>query len=499
MLPCNPGGHAAYQDTFVSDFLKFYPDPFALPKSTWDYIVQFWYLDLSLTDSIMQDCYSVFGPDPRLPSCMLRSYLLALKLKVTSITVWCRMLRETPLYAILSGFSFGDTPGVGTFYDFFSRIWQDGSNHLSPKDRFPKMKPPKGKKKGDKTPCDSSSTASKLLPLLEHWRFKPENPFSLVFRLYQQQFLDRSIKKGLIDPDHLALAGDGTPVRTAAQQRKKRICDCKEKGCSSCSCKRHYSQPDCNWGWDSHRECYFFGYHLYMYVASDSYSDLPVFPLLERASRHDMLSFLHSFFTMKAYLPEFRIEKLLLDSAHDAYPVYEYCRRENITPFIDLNPGHTGHFTYKDDFIIDKDGVPICKMGLRMHKDGYETAKHRAKYRCPKANRKRGCFCEHPCSPAKYGRTVHIFTDDNPRLFNIPPRDSKAWEKEYNGRTSVERSNKREKEDYKLEDGRHRSTKMWYCRLYGIMMLQHLDAWEMPSVEAFQKSLHQSSWWKFVI
>ncbi len=89
MLPCNPGGHAAYQDTFVSDFLKFYPDPFVLPKSTWDYIVQFWYLDLSLTDSIMLECYSVFGPEPRLPSCMLRSYLLALKLKVTSITSWC--------------------------------------------------------------------------------------------------------------------------------------------------------------------------------------------------------------------------------------------------------------------------------------------------------------------------------------------------------------------------------------------------------------------------
>lgn len=84
--------------------------------------------------------------------------------------------------------------------------------------------------------------------------------------------------------------------------------------------------------------------------------------------------------------------------------------------------------------------------------------------------------CEHPCSPAKYGRTVHIFTADNPRLFNIPPRDSKAWKREYDGRTSVECSNKREKEDYKLEDGRHQSTKMWYCRLYGIMMLQHLDA-----------------------
>lgn len=28
---------------------------------------------------------------------------------LTSITIWCRMLRETPLYAILSGFPFGDT------------------------------------------------------------------------------------------------------------------------------------------------------------------------------------------------------------------------------------------------------------------------------------------------------------------------------------------------------------------------------------------------------
>ena len=223
MLPTNPGGHAAYQDTFVSDFLKSYPNPFVLSKDTWDYIVQFWYLDLSQTDSIMRDCYSVFGPPPRLPSCMLRSCLLALKLKVTSITAWCRMLKETPLYAILSGFPTDDTPGVGTFYDFFSRIWKGSSDNLSPKDRFPKMKPPKGKKKGEKTPCDSSSVASRLLPLLERWYLKPENPFSLIFRLYRQQFLDQSVRKGLVDPARLALAGDGTPVRTAAQAAPLRL------------------------------------------------------------------------------------------------------------------------------------------------------------------------------------------------------------------------------------------------------------------------------------
>lgn len=98
----------------------------------------------------MLECYSVFGPEPRLPSCMLHSYLLTLKLNVTSITVWCRILRETPLYAILSDFSFGDTPSVGSFYDFFTRLWKDDSNNPSPKDHFPKLKPAEEKRKGTK-------------------------------------------------------------------------------------------------------------------------------------------------------------------------------------------------------------------------------------------------------------------------------------------------------------------------------------------------------------
>ncbi len=489
MLPCNLGGHTAYQDTFVSEFLKYYPNPFILPKDTWDYIIQFWYLDLSLTDSLMQECYSVFGPQPRLPSCMLRSYLLALKLKVTSITVWCRMLCETPLYAIFSGFSVGDIPGVGTFYDFFTRLWKDASGNISPKDRFPKMKPPKGKKKGDKTSCDSSGIASRLLPLLDRWDLKPGNPFRLIFKLYNQQLLSRSVEHGLIDPSIFPLPMTELLSVLLHSSGKSGSATAGRMAVLPVAVNAITLNQTAAGGWDSHRKCYFFGYHLYMYVASDSHSDLPVFPLLERASRHDMLSFLHSFFTLKTYLPQFHIEKLRLDSAHDAYPVYDYGKRKNISPFIDLNLGHTGHFTYKDDFTIDDNGVPVCRMGLHMQKDGYETAKHRAKFRCPKVNRKQGCFCGQPCSPAKYGKTVHIFTSDNPRLFNIPPRGSKAWKKEYDGRTSVERSNKREKEDYKLEDGRHRSTKMWYCRLYGIMMLQHLDAWKIPSAEAFQNSL----------
>ena len=53
----------------------------------------------------------------------------------------------------------------------------------------------------------------------------------------------------------------------------------------------------------------------------------------------------------------------------------------------------------------------------------------------------------------------------------------------YKRRTSIERSNKREKIDYHLEAGKHRSTMMWYARIFGIMMCQHIDAWYVHQEE----------------
>ena len=70
----------------------------------------------------MLERYSKHGPAPRIPSCMLRSCLLSIKFKITSITRWVALLKENPLYAILSGFSFGDVPGIGTFYSLVCGI-----------------------------------------------------------------------------------------------------------------------------------------------------------------------------------------------------------------------------------------------------------------------------------------------------------------------------------------------------------------------------------------
>ena len=180
----------------------------------------------------------------------------------------------------------------------------------------------------------------------------------------------------------------------------------------------------------------------------DSQSDLPVFPHFSCASKHDSHGFLHAFFRMKSFLPDYTVSRVLLDSAHDAMPYYQYFKRENITPFIDLNGKGGKPPVYKNDFTIDKDGVPVCSSGCRMRRDGVEVAKGRMKFKCSKISHKNGCIsctCETPCSDAKYGRTVHLVMKDNPRLFNNPPRSSKEWKLEYNARTSAERSNKREK------------------------------------------------------
>ena len=77
---------------------------------------------------------------------------------------------------------------------------------------------------------------------------------------------------------------------------------------------------------------------------------------------------------MKAFLPNYKVSKVILDSAHDAMPYYQYFKRENITPFINLNGKGGRPPVYKNDFTIDKDCIPICPAGHHMRRDGIEVA-----------------------------------------------------------------------------------------------------------------------------
>ena len=42
MLPVNCGSHADYQNFVVTNLRKYYPNPNALARSTWDIIKRFW-------------------------------------------------------------------------------------------------------------------------------------------------------------------------------------------------------------------------------------------------------------------------------------------------------------------------------------------------------------------------------------------------------------------------------------------------------------------------
>jgi len=481
--------HETYQN-FVLEQLKTHYSAgiLTLLNKDWPIIHKLWITDLSGVSNWLSDYYSLKGSMPRDPASMMRSYLLFLLTNPSiGITKWVDQLHRIPLYAILSGFEPGDIPGVGTFYDFFDRLWNSENNNTKSNFKHKRKKQKRKKpKKGEKAPLKKPGIVKRLVDrFFKYGSKKKAQPADRLFDFFQSQILEVSLSLGLLgNRDALSLAGDGTPIETARFPRSKSICDCREKGLNTCSHPRKYSQPDCNSGWDSSREKYFNGYHLYMLSACDSPYDLPIFPKLNPASRHDSISLLA---TLDEFHHRFKlsaIDRLLLDAAHDAESIYQLLNYNNVEPFIDLNPRTKNNLCSSCDIQISPKGIPVCPIGLEMKPNGFELSKNRRKWRCP-LSKGTSNTCEKPCSKAKYGRTFHTFTLDNQRLFTKTPRNSEKWSLVYKRRTSVERSNKREKVDYLLETGRHRSTKMWYVRLYAIMICQHIDAWHSHREKEF--------------
>ncbi len=473
--------HKSYQDFVFEQLQEHYSGGIlTLVSKDWPTISKLWITDLSCITTWLYDSYSLKGPLPRDPASLLRSYLLFLLTNPSiGITNWVDQLHRVPLYAILSGFQPGDIPGVGTFYDFFDRLWGNDFQNVKPNLK-PKRKKKKKKKlkKGEKQAPKNPGVVEKLVNRFFRYGSKRKSlPGDRLFDFFQSQFLDVSAKLGLLgNLESLGVAGDGTPLETARYPRSKPGCDCSAQGITKCNHPRFYSQPDCNSGWDSSREKYFNGYHLYMISASDSFYDLPLYPRLQPASRHDAVSLVASSIEFSQRFTLGTIDKMLLDAAHDAQAIYELLVHHDIEPFIDLNPRTKKNYSSESDIKISPKGIPLCPIGKEMKPNGYEISQKRQKWRCPLACGTKNS-CKKPCSTAKYGRTFHTFLKDNLRLFTKTPRSSKKWKLVYKRRTSVERSNKREKVDYKLEAGRHRSTKMWYIRTYCIMMCQHIDAW----------------------
>ena len=64
MKPINIGGHSAYQERVLTQLRKYYPNPDAISRDTWDIIDRFGNLDLYYTDEMMMSKYSKYGSAP---------------------------------------------------------------------------------------------------------------------------------------------------------------------------------------------------------------------------------------------------------------------------------------------------------------------------------------------------------------------------------------------------------------------------------------------------
>jgi len=479
-IPLSPA-HKRYLKHARRELVRLYPtkqdEEMLDPHS--DLILALFLLDLEPLRPQLQAFYhpKPRGTLPRDPIQMFRSLLcMILSGQTLSFTKWVKILRSQPLFAALSGFE-DSTPGIGTFYDFSGRLFPETTDSIirqaifKPKDSDIDRPPRAG---------IVQRLVTKALDNLD----KPLAPFpALRLNLLLKPIVLHSHELGLLTSSKtIDLAGDGTKFKTGARSVGRKLCDCHKQGVYRCDCPRLYTDRFASWGWDSYRERFVYGHAFYELTAASSSFDLPIFIHLPQAKEHDSVNGVKALDRASKLYPELAFALFLGDSAHDNYPTYDLLSAHSITPIIALNERHTGHYQLDGHFTTDKSGVPVCPKGETMVAGGFCPDRCRMKWRCPRAALHCAKSCQ--CSPSAYGRVFYTKPADDPRLFTHPPRNSKAWKKAYKDRTSAERSHKRKKIDFHLEQARVRSRRQWAVRIFLMAICQHALAW----VDLFEQS-----------
>jgi hypothetical protein len=291
-----------------------------------------------------------------------------------------------------------------------------------------------------------------------------------------------SAERGLLGDANITVSGDGSPLPTGASPHGKPSCDCRNNGIYNCDCARYYSDNTADWGYDSYRECYYFGHTYYQHVVSTNGHDLPLHVTISRASETDFTLSMKDMDRLRKALREngleWRIDNAIYDAGHDAVGIYEYLMEDEITPIIALNtrsgthPSPTGSAQK-----VNGEGIPICPGGELMRRHGYSNVK--------RPNGK-GEWIAYPedcplgvlCNPdTKMSPVVYVKTTDDPRLYPPVPRASPRYKKLMNLRSGCERSNSQKKEVYSLGDRPCRSATHFLVRLYLVSIIEHAKAW----------------------
>jgi hypothetical protein len=479
-----------------------------------------WHLDLSPARPFLQQGYAdnPRGGKPWDPIIVLRCMLLAILVDQSSLNQWVKDLRASRVLQLLAGVMMDPWqrpgPSVGRLYDFFHRLHDGPSRRPCPHGMRPseaerrRARAPKARKQRkqearsqrrrrkrrrqkDLVTADSAlgqGVTAKLVSVLKESQTLP-NPNDLLGRLAQfllEVGVKESARRGLLgDPKQLWVCGDGSALPTGANRHGNRTCDCPKK--AHCDCPRIYSDPDANIGYDSHRDLYFFGHHLYEFVVSVKGHDLPVALRLDPASTSDFVAGPTALEHLRKLLrdhSDLSLAAVILDAGHDGKPVYKFILHHDMTPVIPLKTAAPAHHPKRPEVQLSRRGVPLCPAGVELIRRGTNRkggqifscpVKARKLARCPQAPEG---TTEFSCAPlAQLGHTVVVKTSDDERLFPPIPRNHPEHRKLMNLRSGCERSFSVKKERFKLLAARHRRASFWLIRAHLMAVLQHGLAW----------------------
>jgi hypothetical protein len=478
-----------------------------------------WHLDLEPARRILRQCYapSPRGGDPWPPLVMLRCLLLAALLE-PKINLWVPMLRASRVLRVLCGLpASGDSPGVGTFYDFLNRLHdgpvrRDCEHQSRPSaaqrrraktPRAPRKKPQKPKltreekrerkRRRQRDPVTADAVelgvTEKLVAELNATRDNP-NPNDLLGRLSAlllEVGVMESARRGLLgNLQSLVLSGDSSALVTWANGNGARTCS--HGRTERCDCPRLYADPDAAWGYDSYREVYFFGYKFYELLTAARGRDLPLFIGLNPANLSDFLALPraveHLLGSLREHQLPWAIGAMPLDCGHDGEPIYRFLLERHISPVIPLKQDAPAFHPDRPELPLSPRGVPLCQAGAEMASWGSAGADRKV-FVCPvKAHQLHKCPIAPPQEPDWVCRpdtalapTVSVSVSLNPRLCPPIPRNSARYAELYLLRSGSERSNSVKKEPFALEAAHHRRASFWLIRLHLIGLLQHARAW----------------------
>jgi hypothetical protein len=465
-------------------------------------------LDLFLARDELMRCYAdkPRGGDPWDPVVKLRSLYASSLLGVPGVNAWVKELKCSERLRVLIGVQpppegsrRGKAPSVDAHYTLMHRL------HDGPLRERPDLVPPSVLERQRSTSvrarqlppvpelAQETATSDKTARLVEKLRAGRDqsNPDDLHQRLQLLHLVVAvrpSASRGLLgDTAALVVASDGTALVTDANGRGRRVCTCKKT--ARCACPRVYADPDASWGYDSYREVYFFGHHLYELTVSSRGFDLPLSLSLSSGNETDHTAGPRAWDrwlkTMGAHCPTWSVTVAVQDAGHDSLANHTFLGEYGIKPVIPLATAAPRVHEARPDLTLSERGVPLCEAGLEMSPRGSARpgcplfvcpVKAGKRAACPKTPE--GAETSWYCDPdSKFGPTATTKVADDARIFPLIPRNSPSYSRHYGLRSGCERSFATKKDVYDLEGCKHRRASFWLIRAYGIAMLQHARAW----------------------